>query len=382
MEPKQFPAFSLTRLLRTVFEPKHGERIAILIDLPQPRAVKDFAFLKNPALPVQRLAHDVFYQGLKNGGLAELKLQGGDLFAYEITGGSNLDLPDRLVDTAGHELSFERDLYPRYNIILCLSTFSATAPLTAFAKRFGFRGATLHGLNDIILRTGLSVDYNEVSRQAERLRLGLTRADAFEIDYLIGPQRCTLRLLCGQQEAQKSHGLCRGEKPDVANLPAGEVYFVPEGAEGGFPLRYEDGTIGLMDVSRGRIRQATLLRGVQSVVDAHNLKLAGDPLTGELGELGFGTQELPASGRDIQDEKILGTLHVATGRSDHLGGKLTPDRFANKKNATHDDILFSPTKTPEIQVPQVRMYRDGKTTVVLENYQPAAYLRQLLATPG
>ncbi|MEI9894368.1 MAG: hypothetical protein WDN28_10925 [Chthoniobacter sp.] len=26
-------------------------------------------------------------------------------------------------------------------------------------------------------------------------------------------------------------------------------------------------------------------------------------------------------------------MHVATGRSDHLGGRLTPDLFANKKNA-------------------------------------------------
>jgi hypothetical protein len=40
--------------------------------------------------------------------------------------------------------------------------------------------------------------------------------------------------------------------------------------------------------------------------------------------------------------------------------------------------LFSPTKTPEIKVPQVRMYRDGKMVVVLENYQPAEYLRQAL----
>ena len=79
--------------------------------------------------------------------------------------------------TPPEELSLEKDVYPKYNIILCVSTFSATAPLTAFAKRFGFRGATLHGLNDIILRTGLAVDYNEVSRQAEKFRLGLTRAD-------------------------------------------------------------------------------------------------------------------------------------------------------------------------------------------------------------
>ena len=89
-------------------------------------------------------------------------------------------------------------------------------------------------------------------------------------------------------------------------------------------------------------------------------------MMGALGELGFGTQELPPAGRDIQDEKILGTLHVATGRSDHLGGDLTPDKFANPRNATHDDILFSPSKTPEIHVPQVRMYRGGEVKVVIE----------------
>jgi aminopeptidase len=133
-----------------------------------------------------------------------------------------------------------------------------------------------------------------------------------------------------------------------------------------------------MAVTQGRIQKATLLHGKQTVVDAHNNKLKSDPVTGELGELGFGTQVLPPSGRDIQDEKILGTLHVATGRSDHLGGHLTPEKFASAKNATHDDILFSPTKTPEIRVTQARMYRNGQTEVVIENYQPSAYLRQLL----
>jgi leucyl aminopeptidase (aminopeptidase T) len=251
--------------------------------------------------------------------------------------------------------------------------------LTAFAKRFGFRGATLHGLNDVILRSGLAVDYNDVSAQAEKLRLGMTRADWFEVDYAVAGQTVTLKLLCNGQEAQKSHGLCRGEKPDVANLPAGEVYFVPEGAEGKFPMRYEDGTLGIMEVREGRIQRANLLKGNAAVVEAHNAKLASDPVTGEIGELGFGTQVLPVSGRDIQDEKILGTMHVATGRSDHLGGHLTPDKFASKSNATHDDILFSPSKTPEIVVKQVRMRRDGRTTVVLENYQPAEHLKQALA---
>ena len=268
MDKQKFPPFSLTRLLRTVFAPEPGGRIAILIDLADPRDIKEFAFLHDARLGVQRRAHDVFYQGLKQGGLAELGLRGGELFAYQITGGSNLDLPDRAVDPAGKELSLGRDIYPNYDIILCISTFSATAPLTAFARKYGFRGATLHGLNDIILSTGLAVDYNEVSRAGEKLRLGLTRADSFEIDFEVEGGSHTLRLLCDRQEAQKSHGLCRGKKPDVANLPAGEVYFVPHGAEGVFPMRYEDGTLGLMEVSGGRIQKATLLKGAAVTVAA------------------------------------------------------------------------------------------------------------------
>jgi hypothetical protein len=376
---RTFPPFSLSALIKGTFAPKPGQRICILIDLDDPRDVVDFKFLENPDLSIQRNAYEYFYTGLKNGVLDELGLEGGDLLAYEITGGSNLDLPDLAIASDGRELSLERDVYPRYDIVLCISTYSATAPLTAFAKKFGFRGATLHGLNHTILTTGLAVDYDEVSRQGELLRLGMTRADWVEIDYEFLGRKATLHLDLDRQEAQKSHGLCRGDEPDVANLPAGEIYYVPTSASGEFPMKYEDGTIGLMHVADGRIQKAELLTGNPETVHAHNEKLASDPVTGELGELGFGTQVLPVSGRDIQDEKILGTIHVATGRSDHLGGHLTPDKFANAKNATHDDILFAPHKTPEINVTQARMFRDGEVTVLIESYQPSAYMTGLIA---
>ena len=119
-------------------------------------------------MTIQRLAHDVFYQGLKNRTLQELGWQGGEMFAYAPTGGSNLDLPPTAIDESGREINLEKEVYQKYNIVLCISTNSATAPLTAFAKKYGFRGATLHGLNDIILRTGLSVDYNDVSKNVPK----------------------------------------------------------------------------------------------------------------------------------------------------------------------------------------------------------------------
>lgn len=376
---RTFPPFSLERLLTTTFAPKAGQRLCILIDLENPADIKDFAFLKDPALTIQKHALESFQKPLNEGILAKMGLKGGEIFAYKLTGGSNLDLPDEAFDPSGKQVSLSGDVYPNYDIILCISTFSATAPLTAFAKRYGFRGATLHGVNDVILSSGLAVDYDEVSVEAEKLRKGVTKADWIEIDFGCEGRDFTLRLILNGQEAQKSHGLCRGDEPDVANLPAGEVYFVPEGAEGEFPHRYEDGTIGKMTVTGGRIVKAELIRGNASTVAAHNAKLASDPVTGELGELGFGTQLLPVSGRDIQDEKVRGTLHVATGRSDHLGGHLVPSMFSEKMNATHDDILFAPHKTPEILVKQARMRRGTENEVLIENYEPSAYLNGLLA---
>jgi hypothetical protein len=376
---RKFPKFDLSRLLGTVFKPTIGCRVCILIDLPDLAEAKGYAFLKNPARAVQQNAHQYFYLGLKNGVMEELAMKGGEMFAYTQTTGSNLDLPDECVDMEGNRLSLEKDIYSHYDIILCISTFSATAPLTAFAKQYGFRGATLHGLNEVILNSGLAVDYNDVSRDAEKLRKAMTRADWVEVDFTVdGHESMTVRLNLDGQEAQKSHGLCQGEQPDVANLPAGEVYFVPTGAEGQFPLKYEDGTLGRLTVTGGCIIKAELIEGKQATIDEHNRKLADDPMTGVLGELGFGTQVLPVSGADIQDEKVLGTCHLATGRDDHLGGHITPDKFKRRQNATHDDILFAPHKTPNFDIAQARMHRDGKTVVVIEHFQPAEYLRRAL----
>ena len=133
---------------------------------------------------------------------------GGEIYAYAETGGSNLDLSDECYSPEGEKLSLDNDIYPNYDIILTVSTYSATAPLTAKCKEYGFRGATLHGLNQIILDSGLSVDYKKVSSDAEKIRLALTKADSFELDFEVEGEIYTLTLFTNKQEAQKSHGLC------------------------------------------------------------------------------------------------------------------------------------------------------------------------------
>ena len=83
-----FPPFSLTRLLKTTFEPKAGQKICILIDLENPNDIVNFKFLENPDLSIQRNAITYFYHGLKNAAMKELNLKGGEIFAYGVTGGA------------------------------------------------------------------------------------------------------------------------------------------------------------------------------------------------------------------------------------------------------------------------------------------------------
>lgn len=378
-EKREFPEFSLERLLRTVFEPTRGARVCVLIDLDDMSLMKGYGFLEAEGHEIQRKAYEEFYLGLKDGGLDALGMTGGEMFAFPMTHGSNLDLSDECRDAEGRQLSLDRDIYPNYDIILCVSTWSATAPLTAKCKEFGFRGATLHGVNDVILQSGLAVDYEEVSADAEKMRAAMTRADTIEIDFALEDGRVlTASLDLDRQEAQKSHGLCQGTAPDIANLPAGEVYFVPVDANGQFPMKYEDGTLGVLDVENRNIVRSTLIEGDQDTIDAHNQRLADDPMTGTLGELGFGTQVLPVSGADIQDEKVLGTCHLATGRDDHLGGDIVPDMFKKHENSTHDDILFAPHKTPNFNIRQVRMKRGDHEEILIENFRASDYLIEAL----
>jgi hypothetical protein len=95
---RQFPKFDLARLLHTVFEPIYGRKVCILIDLPELAEARDMAFLDNPERAIQRRAHQYFYRGLHDGVMEELALQGGEMFAYVQTGGSNLDMPDECAD--------------------------------------------------------------------------------------------------------------------------------------------------------------------------------------------------------------------------------------------------------------------------------------------
>ena len=89
-------------LIRTVFQPKPGERVGVFIDLPAPADVVGQKFMQNPTV-TQRIAYEVFYQKLLER-KAELSFASVEFFAYTPTGGSNLDLPPQVTNTDGKSL--------------------------------------------------------------------------------------------------------------------------------------------------------------------------------------------------------------------------------------------------------------------------------------
>ena len=132
--------------------------------------MRDHKFLTLDGFSVQKYAYNTFLHDLKDGVSEELSYSENGFFAFKTTGGSNLDPEDEAVNSNGDALSLENDIYPNFDIILAITDYSLTAPLTASAKIHGFRGATLHGVNEIILNSGLSVDYLKISKQAELFR--------------------------------------------------------------------------------------------------------------------------------------------------------------------------------------------------------------------
>jgi len=177
-----FPSFSLERLLKTCFSLPCGDlKSCVLIDLHDLESIKGSAFLQSANLDVQKRAHSYFFEPLSGELGKSLGIKSCDLFAFKPTGGSNLDPEDFLVSTNGDEVTFSDHICPNYDLVFAITDYSLTAPLTAMAKKHDFRGATLHGLNDIILNSGLSIDYNLVSRQAELFRSYLDKADIFKI---------------------------------------------------------------------------------------------------------------------------------------------------------------------------------------------------------
>lgn len=189
------------------------------------------------------------------------------------------------------------------------------------ATENGVRIGTLPGVNEDMLTRLMNADLAEVRRLSWAVAENLNRGTEVR---LTCPNGSDLRLGIDGRMAIADGGEL-GSRGAFGNLPCGEGFIAPvEGTcEGTLVVDGSIAEIGQLDtpialtIREGHLVEATGSDGerLMELLTAH-----GEDGT-NVAELGIGTnEEATLTGNILEDEKILGTAHVAFGASAAIGG--------------------------------------------------------------
>ena len=204
----------------------------------------------------------------------------------------------------------------------CLPSLSHTSARKR-ACEAGHRGATLPGVTADMLARLMSTDFDALAARCRAVAELLTEADDV---HMTCPRGSDLRLdLRGRVGISDEGDL--GAPGAFGNLPCGEGFVSPAGGEGTIATT-SLGLVGLTEqpvllsvrdgVLAGAEHPGDAGREYLAMLDAHG------PLGRNLAELGVGTNDRATlTGNILEDEKILGTAHVAFGASAGIGGTVT-----------------------------------------------------------
>lgn len=204
----------------------------------------------------------------------------------------------------------------------CLPSLSHTSARKR-ACEAGHRGATLPGVTAEMLARLMSTDFDALAARCRAVAALLTDADDA---HLTCPRGTDMRLdLRGRAGISDEGDL--GAPGAFGNLPCGEGFISPAGGEGTIATLVLAG-VGVTDEPVMLTVSDGALTGADGAGDAATRFLeildAHGPSGRNLAELGVGTNDrATVTGNILEDEKILGTTHVAFGASAGIGGTVT-----------------------------------------------------------
>ena len=209
-----------------------------------------------------------------------------------------------------------------YDVILLITSRSLShTDARRRAVRKGARLASMPGITEETLLRASQPDYQKVAHRSRRLSDILSAADTLSVKTSLGTDiTFSVRGMKGHVDS----GLYT-RKGTWGNIPAGEASVGPkEGtAEGCIVIDWSMSTIGrlieplYMDVNKGR---AVDIRGKQADMLIERLKPFGHSAF-TIAEFGLGTNDYAQlCGLTLEDEKVLGTAHLALGNNISFGG--------------------------------------------------------------
>ncbi len=247
------------------------------------------------------------------------------------------------------------ELMKQSDVVLCPTSKSLThTDSRRAASAAGARVATLPGVTEDIMVRCMNADYHEIAARTYRLCDRLERTKVIRVTGAAGTD---ITMPVAGRRAHASSGLFR-EKGQWGNLPTGESYLAP----------LESLSHGVVVVDGSMAGVGLLSQPLRIVVEGgYATEITGGPEAQALiallephgrdartvAEFGIGTNDKATlTGIILEDEKVMGTIHVAFGDNKSMGGTV--------RVASHLDGLV---KRPTVWFDDVLVMEDGRLLV-------------------
>jgi leucyl aminopeptidase (aminopeptidase T) len=185
----------------------------------------------------------------------------------------------------------------------------------------GARGATMPGVTEEMLARVMAVDFELMAARSRLVAALFGRARQAHISCPRGTDM-TFDLTGREGIADDGDLTARGA---FGNLPCGEGFVAPAGGEGRI-VATSVAPLGISEPPAELTVRAGRLTSAQHGLGEEWIKLleAHGELGMNLAELGVGTNDAAIlTGLVLEDEKLLGTVHVAFGASAGIGGTVS-----------------------------------------------------------
>jgi leucyl aminopeptidase (aminopeptidase T) len=218
------------------------------------------------------------------------------------------------------------DLMPKFEVVFCPTSKSLThTNARRKASKRGSRIASLPGITLDTMIRGLNANYTKVAALTLKLKKHFERTT---IAHVTAPNGTDITMNIAGRTVVPSKGLFH-KKGESGNLPTGETFVAPvEGsANGVFVI---DGSMAGIGMIKKNPITIVVENGLATEINggpqAKKLKKMLEPYGKKgrnIAELGIGTNEkAKLSGLILEDEKVLGTAHIALGDNKSMGGSV------------------------------------------------------------
>jgi aminopeptidase len=214
-------------------------------------------------------------------------------------------------------------LMTQADVVLCPTSKSLThTDARRAASTAGARVGTLPGVTEDIMVRCMNADYHRIADRTHRVCAMMAGTQVIRVQ---APAGTDIRLPIAGREPRASSGLFR-ERGQYGNLPTGEAFLAPvEGQSNGVIV--VDGSMAGIGVTRQPIRIVVkdgYATDISGGGEAEQLIALLEPHGRDgrnVAEFGIGTNDRARlSGIILEDEKVMGTIHIAFGDNKSMGG--------------------------------------------------------------